>query len=63
MKIFKVTYQDKALNKRVVELQSAYWADIIAHAFAHKKAEEKILYIEPVTDTTDVTGLGDWLDD
>ena len=48
MKIFKVVYQDRALNKTAVELKAPCWADVIPMAFSHKKAEEKLLTIECV---------------
>jgi hypothetical protein len=51
-KIFKVTYQDKALNRSVVEFEAFSWADVIVKALETKRAEQKLIMIEYVRDST-----------
>lgn len=48
MDIFKVTYQDKALNQRSVEIRADGWMDVIIYAYScnYRRSDEKILYIE-----------------
>ena len=47
-KIFKIVYQDRALNRTAVELLADSWLDIIPMAFGYKKAEEKLITIEQI---------------
>lgn len=48
MKVFKVTYQDRALNQRIIEIEAPSWSDIVpmAFSFMYKRAEEKLIAIE-----------------
>ena len=47
-RLFKFTYQDKALNKASVEIKCPTWEEAIIAAIQYKKAEEKLLMIECV---------------
>ena len=43
---FKVTYQDKALNKIVTFIRTSTWSHAIIEALSVKKADHKLLTIE-----------------
>lgn len=43
---FKITYQDRALNKIYISIQAETWAAAIVTALERKKAEEKLVMIE-----------------
>ncbi len=53
MKLFKVTYQDRALNRYSVNLEAVQWAEAIAMAFGRKTVEEKLISIECLGDYVD----------
>jgi hypothetical protein len=44
--IFKVTYQDKTLNRTSIEIEAACWEEAIPVAYENKRADQKIIYIE-----------------
>jgi hypothetical protein len=49
-RIFRATYQDKALNRSVVEFEAFSWADAVVKALEKKCADQKLLTIEYVRD-------------
>lgn len=53
MRRFKITYQDRALNKHVEIWEAQSWEDAIILAFSLKKAEWKLLGIEYVPEGVD----------
>ena len=46
MKLFKVVYQDKAVQQHINYWEAECWADAIVMAFSRKPAEMKLIYIE-----------------
>ena len=53
MKLFKIVYQDKALQRQINYWEAECWEDAIIMAFSRKPAEQKLLYIECHSDTID----------
>lgn len=54
MKLFKVVYQDRALNRYSVNLEAVQWAEAVAMAFGQKTVKEKLISIEC---------MGEYIDD
>lgn len=46
MKLFKVTYQDKATQWHIEYFEAACWEDAIVTAFSRKPADMKLIYLE-----------------
>lgn len=45
-RVFRFTYQDKALNKNHIEIKCPNWEEAVIAAIQYKRPEEKLLVIE-----------------
>lgn len=50
MNRFKITYQDRTVNKHFEIFEAPSWEDAVIMAFSRKKAEWKLLTIECLAD-------------
>ena len=50
MDLYKITYQDKALNQSVIDIEAESYAEAIVKAFEQKSADKKLIMVEWVAE-------------
>ena len=46
IRVFKATYQDRALNRSSTEIRTCGWGNAIAVAYELKRADQKLMTLE-----------------
>ena len=53
LNLYKAVYQDKALNKREVEIKEEHYIDAVIEAFKAAKSNERLVSVEWVMEVDD----------